>query len=198
MNTNITRMIGSNGEVITILPITISYDRSNGSYYAYDGSTGCKYSISELERLANDGDPSAQCAMGDYYNTEERHADFHKAFGWYKKAANQNHAQALWNLGNFYAPGTEEVEKELFGKVLGVVEKDFNKAVALYEESAAHGFVDAMFHLGGLYSMSGMFDRAVDWLEKADGFGHPEAKMFLEAARMLSKFNSEKGSCDSN
>ena len=58
---NLTRMIGPNGKIITILPLTINRDRSTGNFYAYNGNSGRKYSIPELERQANEGDPSAQC-----------------------------------------------------------------------------------------------------------------------------------------
>ena len=175
MSSNITRIIGPNGEIITILPISIKIMRQSGRYYAIDENCGQEYSIPELEQLANTGDPSAQCAMGDYYNTEARHADFHKAFDWYRKSAAQNHARALWNMGNFYAVGG------------GVVEKDFNKASALLEESAKYGFLDAMLHLGQVFMMNDVYDKAIYWLEKAEKLGHPEASVPLEGAKMLAK-----------
>jgi len=189
---NLTRMVGPNGEIITILPIEIRFDRNSGAYSACDGNSGRCYSISELEQLANTGDPSAQCAMGDYYNagnyseSELRQMlehgassvkgafeNFSKALEWYKKAANQNHAQALWNLGNFYATG------------MGIVEKDFEKAVSLMEESAKYGFLDALFNVGQIYMLNDVYDKAFFWLEKADSLGHPEASTHLEAARLL-------------
>jgi len=172
---SITRMVGSNGEIITILPISIKVDRHSSKFYAYDESSRLEYSIPELEQLANTGDPSAQCAMGDYYNSEERHADYREAFMWYKKAAAQNHAKALWNMGNFYAVGA------------GGAEKDFGKASALLEESANYGFIDAMLHLGQVLMMNDAYDKSIYWLEMADKLGHPEASKYIELSKMLQR-----------
>ena len=171
----ITRTIGPNGEIITVLPITIKVDRSTNSYYAQEESTGRRIPIAELLQMANDGDPSAQCAMGDYYNVEEPHADFKEAFNWYKKAAAQNHAQALFNMGNYYAVGA------------GVVQKDMDKSIAFLEESANQGFLDAMMHLGQLYTINDLYDKAFIWLEKAEKLGHPDAGTILEQARTLAR-----------
>ena len=176
MQNNLTRMVSQTGEIITILSISIRVDRREGRFYAKDENSGREYSIPELEKMADSGDPSAQCAMGDYYNSEERHADFRKAFNWYKKAANQNHAQALWNMGNFYAVDS------------GVVAKDFKKAGALLEESAKYGYLDAMLHLGQLCIMDGNDSKAIYWFEKADKLGHPEAKEHIKVARLLKGF----------
>ena len=175
MSSKLTRIVGPNGEIITILPITIKVDRYANRFYAKDENSGRDYSISELEQLANSGDPSAQCAMGDYSGSEERHADFREAFNWYQKAAAQNHAEALFNMGNFYAIGA------------GVVEKDFNKASALLEESAKYGFLDAMLHLGQVYMLNDVYDKAIYWLDKAVKLGHTEANAHLEGAKLLAK-----------
>ena len=150
-------------------------DRGTNSYYAHDEGTDRRFPISEMLQMANSGDPSAQCAMGDYYNVEEPHADFREAFSWYKKAAAQNHAQALFNLGNFYALGG------------GVVEKDMVKSIAALEESASQGYLEAMMHLGQLYTINDMYDKAFVWLEKADKLGHPGAATILEQARLLAR-----------
>ena len=175
-----TRIVGPNGEIITILPITIKVDRHTGRFYAKDENSGREYSIAELEQMANTGDPSALCAMGDYYNSEERHADIHEAFKWYQKAASQNHAKALWNLGTIYAIGA------------GVVAKDINKSIALLEESAKHGFLEAMLHLGQVFIMNDIYDKAIYWLEKADKLGHPMASESLEDARLLLQHEERK------
>ena len=176
---NLTRMIGPNGEIITILPLTINRDRNTGSFYAYDGNSGRRFSMPELEQMANEGDPSAQCAMGDFYtaefdNPEFNNIDFYKALGWYRKAAAQNHAQALWNMGNFYALG------------VGGVAKDFVKSTTYLEEAAKYGFLDAMLHLGQVYMLGDVYDKAIYWLEKADKLEHPDARVHLESARLLS------------
>ena len=176
---NPTHITLPSGETITLLPLAVNRDSVSGNFYAYDGNSGRKIPISELEQMANDGEPSAQCAMGDYYTAEfdnpaYNNIDYQKAFEWYKKSAMQNHPKALWSMGNFYALGVR------------VVEKDFAKSTALLEESAKLGFLDAMLHLGQVYMMNDVYDKAIYWLEKADTLRHPDASEHLENARLLS------------
>ena len=152
----------------------IYLDNDTGNYFTFIGNSEHKYFIPELEQLANMGNPIAQCAMGDYYNTNTQHADYRKAFEWYEKAANQAYAEALFNLSNFYVTG------------MGVVEIDFDKAVTLMEESAKQGFIDAMFHLGMMYSTNDEYNKAIYWLEKADNAGHSETHIFLKTTKLLS------------
>ena len=175
MSSNLTRIVAPNGEIITILPITIRIDRVTKEMFAFDENKRIEYSINEIRQMADSGDPSAQCAMGDYYQADGYNMNLHETFKWYQKAAKQNHAKALWNLGSVYGIGA------------GIVEKDFDKSVALFEESAKYGFLEAMFYLGQTFMSNDIYDKAVYWLEKADKLGHPEAEKHLEAAKLLSE-----------
>ena len=171
------RMVGPNGEIIEILPITINRDRNSGKFFAIDERSGSKYSIHELEQMAKEGDPSAQCAMGDYYGIAACHVDLLKSLEWYKKATDQDHAQALCRMANYYASGR------------GGIEKDLVKSKALLEEAAKHGSVDGMFFLGLQCicnkNEKNVYDTGIYWLEQADKYGHPNAKSHLEMERML-------------
>ena len=177
----ITVTISESGEIIRIFPIVMKIDRHSGKLFGYDENSGREYSIAELEQIANTGDPAAQCAMGDYYNSEDRPdlQNFKKAFEWYDKAAKQNYARAQWNLGNIYGVGA------------GVVEKDFNKAMSWFEKSANQGYLEAMFNLGQVFLMNDDHANALFWLEKADKLGHPQAKDILEMATILRRFQGK-------
>lgn len=159
---------------------TIIFNHDTNRFFAREEDSGQEYSISELEKLANKNDPSAQCAMGDYYNTEHNHADFKIAFEWYEKSAKRGNARAQWNIGNFYIVGH------------GVVEQDFEKSLYWLEKSANQGYVDAMLHLGQVLLMTDNYEKAVYWLEMADKVGHSEAKTLLEQAKMLRRHCNRK------
>lgn len=78
--------------------------------------------FNQTQRLANQGDASAQFKLGVMYDEGESvHQDSVKAFEWYEKAANQGIAEAQFNLGNAYYKGEGlrqniATAKEYFGK----------------------------------------------------------------------------------
>ena len=182
---DVTVTVSPSGEIIRTLPVVILRDKQTGTVYAQDENNGYKYSIIELERIADDGDPAAQCAMGDYFNCQWNYNPF-AAFDWYEKSANQNYAKAQWNMGNFYGTPRETVEEQ-FGKNAVVVEPDFDLAISWFVKSANQGYLEAMFHLGGVFFMNNDLANASKWLEKANEHGHPEAGTYLEMIRLLSR-----------
>ena len=145
---------------------------SGDNYIGLDQSTGRTYSLAELESMANRRDAEAQCAMGDYFNAK---SEFHHCTSWYEKAAEQGHARAQWNLGNFYLAG------------LGGYQKDVAKAEVLFKGSADQGWSPGMLGLGQLYMLQDKYVDAIYWLEKADATGHPQAKEWLDKAETLRK-----------
>jgi len=174
---NLTAYITPNGEIIRTLPIMIKYNAETGKVYAVDENNGRIYTFTELEDLANKGDPAAQCAMGDNCNSEYVN-DFSKAFEWYKKSAEKNYGRALWNIATFYTVG---VERPGF-----TVTKNLDEAIKYYEKSAEQGYLESMLTLGQIYtSFTDDYAKAVHWLEKADKLGHLEAYKHLETAKML-------------
>lgn len=85
-----------------------------------------------LEERAERGDADAQFTLGcNYYfgnnGYEVNHAEAAK---WYRKAADQGHANAQYNLGNRYLNGQG-------------VKKDVSEAVIWYKKAAANGVEDA-------------------------------------------------------
>ncbi len=67
--------------------------------------------------------------------------DFEEAVAWSRKAADQGHAKAQFNLGVLYNNGQG-------------VPQDFKEAVAWYRKAADQGNADAQFNLGVSYAKS--------------------------------------------
>jgi tetratricopeptide (TPR) repeat protein len=84
--------------------------------------------------------------------------DYAKAIEWYEKAAAEDFAPAMYNLGVFYQYG--------YG-----VSPDRAKAQEWYEKAAAKDNTDAMFRLGSLYyngeGVTQDYAKAIEWYEKA-------------------------------
>ena len=55
--------------------------------------------LKNLQKRAENGDPKAQMNMGKIYSIRKK---YKKAISWYKKAANQNNAEAQYKLGTIY------------------------------------------------------------------------------------------------
>lgn len=58
--------------------------------------------ITELKKLAEQGDADAQYEFGVYFDNEE---NFDEAFRWYLLAAKQGHVKAQYAVGDCYAIG---------------------------------------------------------------------------------------------
>ena len=67
-----------------------------------------------------------------YSNGQGVEQDYKKAVEWYRKAAEQGHADAQNNLGFMYYTGQG-------------VEQDYKKAVEWYRKAAEQGHADAQF-----------------------------------------------------
>ena len=145
--------------------ITIMREKATGRVYAYDEENNERFTMEDLEAIANNNDPDAQCAMGDFYNSDFSETNFDKAFHWYNKAANLNNPKAQWNMGSFYGLGV-------------AVNKDLDKSRYWFEKSAKQGYVEAMFYLSQLLlAMGGDLNKkeAIEWLNQAAKKGHEEA-----------------------
>ncbi|HMF86313.1 MAG TPA: hypothetical protein VK598_08170, partial [Nitrospiraceae bacterium] len=82
--------------------------------------------LQQLERLAAQGNASAQNQLGQLYDSGRRGVpqDYATARGWYEKAAAQGHAWAHNQLGQLYADGRG-------------VPQDYRKARQWWEQAAA-------------------------------------------------------------
>ncbi len=100
--------------------------------------------------------------------------DFAEAVKWFRKAAEQNLADAQYNLGICYDQGRG-------------VAKDDAEAVKLYREAANQGYAEAQNALGLCYDrppFEGLFPlrafvKAVEWYLKAANQGYAEAQYNL-------------------
>jgi TPR repeat protein len=108
--------------------------------------------LNELRKKAEAGDVSAMVELGHAYEDgrswrsgsggkfggiaiEETFVEFDKAAEWYRKAAEQGHAEAQVRLGLLYKKGTG-------------VQKDLAKALEWFEKAAAQGYIDAQYRVG--------------------------------------------------
>lgn len=131
-------------------------------------------SIQAIRSLAAKGDPEAQFKLGlRYHKGDGVQQDYGEAFGWYGKAAEQDHVAAQTNLGAMYQMGQG-------------LEKDPAMAAAWYGKAAAQGDADAQLNLGMLYHQGlGVkldLEQAAYWYREAAAQGHAHAARML---RML-------------
>ena len=94
----------------------------------------------ELEVLAYDNDLQAQIKLANRYDygTVEKGQDFHLAFTWYQKAAENGSPEAMTALGYLYLNGmTGESDKET--------------AITCFEEALQAGYTDAAIGIARTY-----------------------------------------------
>ncbi len=143
--------------------------------------------LSPLEqslKLADGGDVNAQLLVGYSYLYGENGAavDYDKAFEYYAKAAMQNDAVGLNNLGSLYYSG------------IGVA-RNTAKAAILFEKSANLGNPEAAVNLGFiLISGNGVkkdAKLAMDYFEKAAAEKNPTAQFMLGYAYYTGKLRPQ-------
>lgn len=115
--------------------------------------------FNQVQRLANQGDSSAQFDLGMlYYHDEGLRQDSKKAHEWFLKAANQGHVKAQYRLGEMYGGG--------YG-----VHRDYAKAHAWLQKSADQGDAESQWVLGeaysGGYGVPKNNIKAIDFYQKA-------------------------------
>ena len=132
-------------------------------------------SVAATKVAAEKGDAAAQCQMGLFYmNGLGVDRDEAAAVEWLKRAAAQNHLQAQYNLGLYYARFSDKEAVCLAMKWLN--------------EAAKQNYADAQFNLAKLYlnhhhPASRERDagrRAISLLRLAATQGHAGAKEMLE------------------
>ena len=95
--------------------------------------------FNQMQRLANQGDATAQHNLGVMYTKGSGvRQDYAKAAQWYEKAANQGMPDAQAILGVKYYEGKG-------------VRQDYAKAAQWYEKAANQGFAFAQSNLGTMY-----------------------------------------------
>ena len=131
--------------------------------------TGTAFAIQERHfREAEAGDVLAQVELGDRYRKRE---DWERAFGWYRRAAEQGNAFAMYRLAFLYYHGK------------GVPKND-RRAFEWMHQSAREGEPGAQYNLGVffLWGVGTPVERALGlrWLERAAGSGDHDARKLLD------------------
>jgi TPR repeat protein len=130
-----------------------------------------KADLTEIQRKAKAGDPTAQMLLGEAYDFGYMgKRNYAEAARWYQLAADQGNASAQNSLGSLYEHG------------LGV-ETNYTKALEFYRKSAEQGFAMAQNSLGRMYDM-GMgvatnYVEANSWYRRAAEQGDPQAMFNL-------------------
>jgi TPR repeat protein len=103
-------------------------------------SEGDRKHFEDTKAKAEKGDVNAQCVLGEIYSFGHDGVtkDYSEAVRWFSKAAEQNNAEAQFNLGVCYAKGEG-------------VAKDAVKAVKWYRKAAEQNVAEAQFNLGNCY-----------------------------------------------
>ncbi|MBK9585642.1 MAG: sel1 repeat family protein [Alphaproteobacteria bacterium] len=136
----------------------------------------------EIENQAKQGSAEAQFLLGGLYASDtfaENNGvlkDYTKAEQWFRKAADQGHAEAQSYLGIMYAEGHG-------------VTRDFVESEKWLRKSAGQGNLTAQNFLGMLYANGEAFpadySEAIKWFRKAAEKGDPDAQNNL--GRMYAK-----------
>ena len=112
-------------------------------------------------------DAQAQYELGLKYYEEKNYSE---AATWYRKAAEQGHVRAQYELGGLYHIGRG-------------VTKDNQKAFKWYRKAADQGYADAQNGLGYIYQIGlGVtrdYQEAIKWYRKAAEQGHANAQYNL-------------------
>jgi len=149
--------------------------------WAYENGVGAERDRPSAElwtrKAAEQGLAYAQCAMGRMAEHQPRTggnqavaANYEVAAEWYLKAAQQGHAQAMFNLAELYN----------YGKL----DYNYPEAVKWYEKAANRGLQAAAMQLGDLYSENhpdfpANLTEAIRWYRVSAETGDQEAQYRL-------------------
>ncbi len=91
--------------------------------------------MQDARRLAKLGDPRSQYNLGVMHY---HHADYNKAFYWFRRASQRGNKMAQYNLSLMYANGRG-------------TDRNHDLALGWLRKSAGKGFAPAQFYLGTIY-----------------------------------------------
>ena len=178
------RRAAERGHTLAMTFVGDSYINGDGvSVDEGEGTRWYRRAMPELQRLAERGDPIAQVQCGFMYQEGRGLAQNDHELGcmyavsWYRKAADQNFANAQNNLGFMYLEGR------------GVVQSD-HEAVSWIRKAADQNFDSAQRNLGFVYPKGrGVvrdLNKAGVWFRKAATSDDPE---IAKTARQFMKQN---------
>tara|TARA_B100000405_G_C16503279_1_gene344577 strand:+ start:64 stop:642 length:579 start_codon:yes stop_codon:yes gene_type:complete len=148
------------------------------------GDEVAKKKFKEMKTLAEKGDAEAQNNLGSHYFGSSSREDKKTAIKWWRKAAEQGHLDAHFNLGTAYVAGSG-------------VEKNADIAVQWFRKAAENSDVMSQAKLGKIYWHGDLQPKdkikALAWFiiavkNGAVQFGYFE---FLEGIPSMSQINKE-------
>ena len=176
---DIASLLAVSGQELEYSRIDIMIDGSTGNLYARDKKTNSRFSMKELETLANKGDADAQCAMAGYYGGEGRDFNISKLTFWYEKAAVQGNAKAQAYLAAIYMLG------------LGL-DTDKGKAAYWAQKAALQNSPIGILILIMCCLEKNDYVSAEQWLNKAKELGFPDPDGILERLTQAYQILSDK------
>ena len=125
------------------------------SVHAQQTDADQKY-LEAKTKQAQQGDAQAQCELGLIHELGLRgiSTNLEEAVKWYRKAADQNLADAQFHLGMCYSQGHG-------------VARDGKSGMNLIRKAAEQGQAEAQFMVGKQYCFSNDYAEGVKWLRKA-------------------------------
>jgi TPR repeat protein len=127
--------------------------------------------------------------------------DAAQAVAWYRKAAENGHSGAQFNLGLLYDLGSGQNYRDWLVNPdrvpLNEVKQDRTQAIVWYRRAADQGNSDAQYNLGFLYEngqgVSQDYEQAEHWYRKAADQGNSSAQDKLGTIREQAEKQYEKG-----
>lgn len=133
--------------------------------------------LSEIKPKAEGGDVRAQVLLGSMYAEGKGvMGSFDGAVLWFRKAAEQGHAYAQYELGMMYLQG---------GRHRTSARSDEKEAMKWLHKAAEEGYIEAQASLGLIYAFEGAkqdLKEAVKWFRKAAEQKHFYGEYFLGQA----------------
>lgn len=154
---------------LLVAPLALADALSDAARAVQNGEH--RQAIQLLTPIANDGNALAQHRLGLlHYHGQGTPEDERLAVTWWKKAAGQGNAEAMFLLGNAYLLGTQAPK---------LVSDPDREAAKWYFQAASSGHAEAQYMLAHLFlAGKGVVEsraEASNWFRKAAAQGHDEA-----------------------
>jgi len=140
----------------------------------------------ELLAKAQEGDAAAQVEVGKIYREGRKDVpvDYFKAYEWLNKAAQQDNAEAMYQIGDMYHNG--EIGPLALHNGYGVrgpSSYNYEKATSWYLKAALLNNTEAQYALSQLSAERGFDDGHYVWIRKAaeNGNGKAMVKLFTKS-----------------
>jgi len=159
--------------ILTVIYVQAQSDCTNKYHSeAEEGNAEAQFKLGECYRNSlNSLNTLEQLTLVQKMAVASQNVEYYKqAVYWYRKAAEQGHADAQFNLGIFYREGI-------------IVNQSHEQAAYWYRKAAEQGHADAQFRLGFVYErgigVTQSYEQAIYWYRKAAEQGDALAQFNL-------------------